>query len=417
LEKDYKRFTFSYGIVMLRTQRGLSIMDRLGSRKITKPLAWFMLYLMPISGGLALFLILSEVFIFLGPKGAATASYVAHNITPLGNLLLPGINPYVPIVYGWLAIVVAVVIHEASHGIVARSLGLPVKTAGLIFFFFIPLGAFVELDETQLRETNPRNSLRVLAAGSGINFIVGLICLGLLLLSVATLVPAANGSAIAGVNQDAPGNPSPALHAGIMPGDFIVAINGVPNNDLGSLSLQPFEVINITIWRDGQTMVLRDVKLGETVTVNTQTHQNTTYPYLGVNYIPYSALTGVVTTYLYHPGSVVLYVIPPAFPGVADRIPFSAQLSIYYSSPLGAAMPIVENVLFWLFFVNFNLAIFNNLPIYPMDGGQALERFLVGVGRGKINDDVANRIAVAVTVLLALTLLSVIVGPYLYTYV
>jgi len=66
--------------------------------------------------------------------------------------------------------------------------------------------------------------------------------------------------------------------------------------------------------------------------------------------------------------------------------------------------------------VNFNLAIFNNLPIYPMDGGQALERFLVGVGRGKISDDIANRITVSVTVVLAFILISVVVGLYLSAY-
>jgi len=416
LEQDYKRFSFNYGIVMLRTKRGLSIMDTLGKRKITKPLAWFMLYLMPISGGLALYLILSEVFIFLGPKGAATVSYV-RTITPLANLLLPGVNPYVPIVYGWIAIVVAVVIHEASHGIVARSLGLPVKTAGLIFFLFIPLGAFVELDETALKETKARNSLRILGAGSGINFIVGLICLGLLLLTVNAMVPAANGSAIVGVEADASGLPSPALHAGIVPGDIITAINGVPNNDLGSFGLQPFQVINITVWDNGVTTVIHDVKLGETITENTQTHQNTTSPYLGVSYIPYSGLTGIVGSYLhFYSRSVILYVIPPAFPGVAYQIPFSTQLGVFYTSPLGAVTPIAQNVLFWLFFVNFNLAIFNNLPIYPMDGGQALERFLVGVGRGKISDDIANRITVSVTVVLAFILISVVVGPYLSAY-
>src|SRR5271169_2167415 len=169
---------------MLRTRTGLSLMDRLGKRRITKPLAWFMLYLMPISGGIALYVILSEVFVFLGPRGAATVSYI-RTITPLANLLLPGINPYVPIVYGWIAIVVAVVIHEASHGIVARSLGMRVKSAGLVFLLIVPIGAFVEVDEKELREVKARNSLRVLAAGSGINFIVGLACLALLILSVS----------------------------------------------------------------------------------------------------------------------------------------------------------------------------------------------------------------------------------------
>jgi membrane-associated protease RseP (regulator of RpoE activity) len=165
------------------------------------------------------------------------------------------------------------------------------------------------------------------------------------------------------------------------------------------------------------TTLIPNVKLGETIQENTQTHQNTTSPYLGVSYIPYSGLTGIVGSYLhFYSRSVILYVIPPAFPGVAYQIPFSSQLGVFYSSPLGAFTPIAENTLFWLFFVNFNLAIFNNLPIYPMDGGQALERFLVGVGRGKISDDIANRITVSVTVVLAFILISVVVGPYLSAY-
>ena len=415
--EEYKRVTFSYGIVMVRTKRGLSLMDRLGQRRITKPLAWLMLYLMPVSGGIAVLLILSEVFIFLGPRGAATVSYI-RTITPLANLLLPGLNPYVPILYGWLAIVVAIVIHEGAHGVVARSLGLPVKTSGMVFFLFIPLGAFVEVDESVLRETKVSNSIRVLAAGSGINFIVGLACLALLLLTVSSMVPAANGSAIAGVEQNASGQPSPALQAGIRPGDFIVAIDGQPNNDLGSAGLQPFQVINITIWRSGQTMVLTNVKLGEVIEENTQTHQNTTLPYLGVSYIPYQQLTGTVSTYLHLTfESAIIYLIPPAFPAAASHIPFSDQLVIFYTSPLGALTPVVTNMLFWLFFVNFNLAIFNNLPIIPMDGGQAFERFLVGIGKGRINDDIANRVAVAVTLVFAFILIAVVAGPYLSAYV
>jgi len=162
---------------------------------------------------------------------------------------------------------------------------------------------------------------------------------------------------------------------------------------------------------------LPPLKLGETIQQNTQTGQNITNPYLGVSYIPYQGLTGVVGSYLnFFSKSLILYVIPPAFPGVAYSVPFSAQLSVFYTSPLGTLTPIAQNVLFWLFFVNFNLAIFNNLPIYPMDGGQALERFLVGVSRGRINDEVANRITVAVTILLVFILVAVIAGPYLSAY-
>jgi hypothetical protein len=51
-----------------------------------------------------------------------------------------------------------------------------------------------------------------------------------------------------------------------------------------------------------------------------------------------------------------------------------------------------------------------------MDGGQAMERFLVGIGRGRISDALASRATVGITVALVVILVSVIVGPYLFAY-
>ena len=42
-----------------------------------------------------------------------------------------------------------------------------------------------------------------------------------------------------------------------------------------------------------------------------------------------------------------------------------------YTSPVfGAYYTIPANLFFWLWFINFNVAIFNALPIGPLDGGQ-----------------------------------------------
>jgi membrane-associated protease RseP (regulator of RpoE activity) len=387
-------------------------MDRLGKRRITRPLAWLMLYLLPISAGIALYLILSEVLIFLSPRGPAVVSYI-RTISPLANLLLPGVNPYVPIVYGWVAIVIAVAIHEAAHGIVARSLGLRVKSAGVLFLLFIPVGAFVEVDEAELRETRVRNSLRVLAAGSGINFILAAACILLLFASISAMTPVVNGAAVTGVYKT-----SPAGQAGIRPGDFVVAIDGQPVNNLANYPFTPAVPVNVTIWRSGSTIVLPNVNVTEVIVENLQTHQNTTVATIGTQTVSYQGLQGILAYYLNaYKVSPVFYVIPPAFPAVADVIPFSDTLAGFYTGPLGPATPIVNNLLFWIFFINFNLSIFNNLPIYPMDGGQALERFVIGIGRGRISDEIARRITTVVTLLLFFTLFSVIAGPYLTAYV
>ncbi|HYR04030.1 MAG TPA: hypothetical protein VEO75_01465, partial [Nitrososphaerales archaeon] len=138
-DQKYKPISRWFVFFMLRTRKGLGLMDKLGRWRISKPLAWVMLYLMPIAGAVALYFIIQLVALYLSPVGAQLASTV-RTISPLANFLLPGINPYLPLSV-WLAVIIAVVIHEAAHGIVARSLGLPIKSAGVLLLGPLPIGA------------------------------------------------------------------------------------------------------------------------------------------------------------------------------------------------------------------------------------------------------------------------------------
>ena len=54
-----------------------------------------------------------------------------REIGPQANLLIPGLNPLLPWTYGWIALVVTIVIHEAGHGIVARVYNAKVESTGL----------------------------------------------------------------------------------------------------------------------------------------------------------------------------------------------------------------------------------------------------------------------------------------------
>jgi membrane-associated protease RseP (regulator of RpoE activity) len=418
--QKYKPVSRYFLFFMLRTRKGLGLMDKLGKWRISKPLAWVMLYLMPVAGAVALYVIIEVLGIYLSPSGAAVASNI-RTISPLANFLLPGINPYLPLSV-WLAVIVAVVIHEASHGIVARSLGMPIKSAGVLLFLFLPIGAFVEVDDKQLKESRARDSLRVLAAGSGINFIVGMACILLLILTVSAMVPNVKGAAIIGVVPDSPTLHSPAAIAGIQPGDFVTAINNSPVTDLGVLRNGSFSVgekVNVTIWRGGQTMVLHNVVLSnytETIVNETSGQSSTvTYPFLGVDEASYATLQGTVSSYATAYKITPLAYIGeiPTFTRFELSIPFSDALSGFYTSPLGAWTPAVTSSLFWMFFVNFNLAIFNSLPIYPMDGGQAFESFLRGAGRGRISDELARRVTTGVTLAIFFALFILIAGPYI----
>jgi len=404
---------------MLRTKRGLGLMDKLGRWRISKPLAWVFLYLMPIAGAVALYFIIQLVALYLSPVGPALASTV-RTISPLANFLLPGINPYLPLSV-WLAVIVAVVIHEAAHGIIARSLGLPIKSAGVLLLGPLPIGAFVEVDDKQLKEARSRDSLRVLGAGAGINFVVGIACILLLILTVSAMVPATKGAGIVGVVPDSPTFHSPAYVAGIQLGDFVVAINNSPVTDLSVLRNGSFSVgekVNVTIWRDGQTRTLPIVLSNYTQTrINTTSGETTkvTYPFLGVNQASYGTLlrttSGYATAYKTSPLAYLAEI--PTFTRFEGSVPFSDLLAPLYTSPLGALTPAVTTSLYWMFFVNFNLAIFNSLPIYPMDGGQAFESFLRGAGRGRISDELARRVTTGVTLAIFLALFVVIAGPYI----
>jgi membrane-associated protease RseP (regulator of RpoE activity) len=88
-------------------------------------------------------------------------------------------------------------------------------------------------------------------------------------------------------------------------------------------------------------------------------------------------------------------------------------MSPFYTSSLGPSLSPLANLLYWIFFLNFNLAIFNALPIYPLDGGQA---FLVGVkalGRGKLSEARVMQITAVATFAVLALILGVLAGPYI----
>lgn len=419
---EYKRFQSYFGVIyLLRTRRFQSLMDRLGAYRISKPAAWILLYLMPIAAAFGLYLFLSSLGVYLSPNvGSRAISYV-RALGPLAVLGLPGINPYLPIVDGWIALIVAMIIHEGAHGIVARSLGLPVKAAGLMFFLFVPIGAFVDVDENAMREAKASHSGRVLAAGAGINFVVGIICLLLLLSSVSLMKPASpQGIGVVVAND------SPLQKAGIQTYDYVLAVNGATLNSLSAIGGSNWYKINntvtLTVWRGGTTF-MKNVTIGQQKFVNTSSGETFLLPYLGIvlsnpnGAVTQSAsdLSNLVSTYTgFITTRPFAYVCIPTLPGCQRVVPFSDTLAGFYSSSLGPSLVPLANLLYWLFFLNFNLAVFNSVPIYPLDGGQAFSVAVKALGKGRLSDAAVMRITTIATFVVLGLLLSVLAIPYLY---
>jgi hypothetical protein len=410
---EYRRFEFSYGIVLFRTKRFQSIMDRLGSNRVSKPAGRFLLYLMPIAAAMGFYIFLTELTVLLSPRGVAVASYV-RTLSPLGNLGLPGINPYIPIVDGWIALVLAMIIHEGAHGVVARSLGLPVKTAGLMFFLVVPIGAFVEIDEGPLREARLSNSGKVWAAGAGINLLAGLLCLLILLAVVGSMAPATSGAGIVNV-----GSGTPASAAGVKPGDVITQVDGQNVTNLNMVlgpnsTLKAGQSINLTVFRDGKIVPIDNVRLACCINeTNTQTNKTISYPYIGVSQVTGSYIRLVLSDYTTPFKNVFLYFAIPTLPAYQEVVPFSDTMSAFYTTPLGPYAFPLSNLLYWFFFLNLMLAIFNSLPIYPLDGGQAFRVVVKALGNGRLSEKNLMRITAVATLAVVVMIAAVLAVPYL----
>jgi membrane-associated protease RseP (regulator of RpoE activity) len=216
-EEEQRRVEFSFPLLILRTKRFSSLFDKLGGLKASKYFSWIFLGMVPFVAGIALYLITNSLIALITNP---SVGQVVRELGPGSVLLLPGINPMLPIVYGWIAIVVAIVIHEGAHGIIARNLNLRVKSSGLLFFLIVPIGAFVDVDEEQIKKAKPKSSLKIMAAGVGGNVILGAACLIGLLLIVGSLTPIVDGVYIADVT-----NGMPAKSAGLLPNDVIISVD------------------------------------------------------------------------------------------------------------------------------------------------------------------------------------------------
>lgn len=376
-------------------------MERLGQFGVFKLAGWISLFLVPILASFAVFIILLTVSAyFVSPP----IREVAREIGPAGALLIPGLNPFLPLFYGWIGIFVGILVHEGAHGVVARALNIPVKSAGLLLLAILPVGAFVEVDDKKMEKARFRNAGRILASGSGSNIAVGVFSLLLMLLVVSTMRPIAVGTPIAQVFDDLP-----AAEAGIMPGDMILSINDVStlSQDLLGVELSaysPGDEVRVEVQR-GADVIDFSLELGEHP-------QDPSLPFLGVGSLPVS-VDLVLDQYrgaLSLSPQVMLYLIFPT--GNQLLVPFSDTMHVFYTSSLGDIYRPLANLFFWIWFINFNLGIFNALPIFPLDGGQAFRGGLRAALGSRFGEKPVKWITGGTSIVLVLLIVSMFVIPY-----
>jgi membrane-associated protease RseP (regulator of RpoE activity) len=328
-----------------------------------------------------LFVLQIEVF-FVAPQLAA-----ANAQSPEYLIGIPGVNPLIPVGYGAVAIILALVIHEGSHGVMAYASRMKVKSLGLLFFI-VPVGAFVEPDEEDLERSTTREKNRVFAAGPTSNIVLAIVAGSLLsVVFLGALVPVADQGVLATTVQGDSG----AFAAGLRPMDRIIAVNGTHVNSREDFTLalnrtSAGEQIGVDLKRGEQTLhvvaTLSDKrayyeKIG--ITNTTDLADATGKGFLGMSVVGATDLDAVRDV-LQHPfGSLRNFVGYNLYPIAIFTSGVDVMAAPYHDyfeiqGPLaGLPAPVffaLASILYWVVWINVTLATFNALPMGPLDGGQ-----------------------------------------------
>lgn len=428
-------------ILMIRTHRGRDTLER-----IARPRRFWNLFgdfgILLTLGGMVLmtFFILLTVFIVLDP---------ASGVEPLaGNeiLVIPGINPFVPLWYGIIALIVTLVVHEGGHGVLARANDLRVKSLGLLYLI-VPIGAFVEPDEEELGQTTRRKRLRVFGAGATVNIVLSV----LVLAALGAMVGSAqvhDGVPVQSITED-----GGAEAAGIEPGDMIVSVAGTPTPTIDDFRLVmdgvgPGDTLAVTT-RDGTehtvTATSRWDTLGETERqqVIQLTPEGAAYceavfgrtyddgaacaadleadPLVGIQIFDAHLVQGAFTEPWGNGGASFAFLIQLPIQEIRGTPVMGVYLPAFYETPVAGEVfwPAVST-LFWIFWINLLVGLTNILPMLPLDGGHMFRDAVAGVVE-KVRpnleqarrDRIVGRSATVVSLLIFGSIILQIVGPRL----
>ena len=299
-------------IAMWRTKRLLGFIDRLSR---INPKFW------KVYGDIGIALgYMGMAFVFYALLKTALET-LRTRTSPSGvQLVIPGVT--IPLWYGLIGLAVVMVVHELSHGVVARAEKLPLKSVGLVLLAVIP-GAFVEPDEEKLSKAPLRSRLRVYGAGSMAN--VATAILTALILSYA-ITPLLVPSGIE-VRDVIKGAPADGL---LQKGDVIIAINGQSVRTMEEFinvmnKTKPGETITLTVLRNGEELNLK-LTLG-------RNPENPEKGFIGIRPAQH------VVSKVGHDGII---------------------LPLFFS-------------LYWIYVLNIGIGLMNLFPLVPLDGGRMLD--------------------------------------------
>ncbi len=357
-----RKFQLESGfILLLRTKLGLKFMNKL-SRKYRALIKLF--GYSGIGFGFAGMILVSYYLV-----KSAVDVFISKTATQGVTLVLPGTNiPGVGVLnfsYWIITLFIIALIHEFSHGVVARANKVRVKSSGIVFFGPI-IGAFVEPNEKQVEKSDPVVQYSIFSAGPFSNILLaGLVILimNLFLAPAFIGVSQSNGVYFSSVEKGLP-----AFNAGIRPNVVITQVNNQSVKNINDF----FDIMLRT--KPNETLVFKDssnktYKL--TTTVNPEDKSRGFIGVVGIN----------------------AYITPKK----GRRVSFNLLKWFY-------------NLFKFLGILSLGIGLFNLLPLGIVDGGRMLKTFLEDSMKNKKK---STKVWMAVSFATLLILIFDIVAPFL----
>ena len=316
----------NFPLLMWKTKRLRGFIDRIANRA-PRFWKWYMNVGIVISTGFMILMAGALIYSLKTLMDAPSVSLVVPGVE------VPGSPIFIPLLSGLIALATVLIVHEFSHGILARVEKISLKSIGLLLFAILP-GAFVEPDEEELNELSRPAKMRIYVAGSMANLTLAAIALIIMMLISSFVMPVVfeeDGVQISRLTED--GNAIKYLSEGMI----IKEINNVTVNDSESYqkaieTLKPNATVNIKTDQGDYSFPLKSNPM------------NKSLGFMGIQAKSHNVIAE----------------------------PFDNQ---FYSPLLWILMPLSE-LLFWIYFLNFAIGTFNLLPMKPLDGGHLFENLL-----------------------------------------
>ena len=272
--------------------------------------------------------------------------------------------------FHWLiALTILVIVHEFSHGMVARAHGLKIKSSGFAFASIIlPIfpAAFVEPDEKELVKQNHIVQNSIYAAGPISNMILtGIVILIFTYLFTPGYLAMTDQD---GVSFDIINETLPAAQYGLKSGMVITSIDGEQINNTSQLTNVLSKV------SPGDTIIVETEKDGVFDIVTTNHPDDEAKSYLGI--------VNIKTN----------FVAKPRFAGMLPVLDW------------------FKDMLWWLAILSFIIGLINLYPIFITDGGRMVQATFVGMMKDK---EVAMRRAIKVNMFFLIMFGILIIGSFI----